>query len=806
MPVFLFGIRWRLMTMILVLIVAMGALLLWKSNSERESAITQVEGDLLAQARLVATTHNQLIDVVADLLRELSIDPALRVFGADSCNEVLRRVTSAHSAYSNTAVVGRNGVVVCSANPDGMGAFVGDRPYFQETLRTRDLASSGYLFGRISNRPVSLFAMPLLDGDGVPVGVVQLSVNLAWLEMLFESLSTRADIQTTVLGPNGFVLLQVPRATATPVGGAGLLPWSGSAVRTTKPSVLEIATPGEEPVLGAVVPLDSHAGSIPGYVVVTSPKSRALAGANRTFQQALGVLGVMTVVGLTWSWGISTVSVLHPVQRLLRTAQRYSSGDFGARVGLTRTSSSEMASLAGAFESMADAVGEAHVTLRRNATTDMLTSLPNRMEMERLIDERIQQSPETPLLLLEVQLRQFGAVNATFGFDGGDELLRQIGPRLVEVFGSETLVGRTGGDEFMALLTPTIEDDASFGSAFDVSTTLEHAFERPFQMNGEPVYLGSRASLARYPENGTTAAALARRASLALRRTKLGHHGLAMYDAARDEPRADQLKLLTALRGALSDGDLEFYYQPQVDLQRNRIVGVEALMRWQREDGTFVPPAQFIGLAEQTGYVRHLTTWAVKTASQQAHTWQEAGRPVPIGVNVSAADFEDTQLAARITDIVAEWALPEGALDIEITETAILSDMDEAVSVCENLRRAGLDLSIDDFGTGYSPFVYLHRLPISTIKIDQSFVRDLMSNPRSRDIVESTIAMASRLGVRSIAEGVETQEVADLLTELGCDVAQGYYFARPMPAAQFEAWIQDNPFGLALGTGVVASD
>ncbi len=721
----------------------------------------------------------------------------MRAFGSPSCDEVLRRVTSAHTAYANTAVVGRDGTVECSANPDGIGTYVADRPYFQEAIRSRTFSSSGYVFGRISNQPVSIFALPLLDEQGAVVGIVQLSVAVAWLEALFEVPVGREDIQTTVLGANGFVLLQVPRSDATAAGGLGRLSWSARVMESTEPSVLEIAEPGSPVALGAVVPL-AHYGAAPsGYVVVTAPKGSALAGANQNFQQSMAVLAIMTVLGLAWAWGVSTFSVHRPVEQLLMTAQRYAGGDFRARVGLGRTSSGEMTSLANAFESMAGAVGEAHEKLRVNATIDMLTGLPNRMEMERLIDERIRLAPDLPHVMLEVQLRQFGAVNATFGFEGGDELLRQIGPRLIEAFGRDTLAGRTGGDEFLAFLSPGAEDGAAL-DATAIAATIERIFEKPFEMDGEPVYLASRASLARYPGDGVSAQALARRASLALRRAKLGHQALAIYDATRDEPRADQLKLLAALRGALSNGNLELHYQPKIDLQRRRIVGVEALMRWQREDGTFVPPAQFITLAEQTGYVRHLTTWAFETASRQAHAWQEAGLPVPIGVNISATDFEDPQLAERIAAIVGEWALPEGMIEIEITETAILSDMDEAVAMCDDFRCAGFDLAIDDFGTGYSPFVYLHRLPISAIKIDQSFVRDIVPNPRSRDIVESTIAMARRLGMKSIAEGVETEDVADLLTSLGCDVAQGYYFARPMPAAAFEAWTRENEFGLAI--------
>ncbi len=810
MPSFMSSIRGRLFAFIIVMLAILGAIAFWNSQVDRSRAVSQVQDDILTQAYLVAAAHNQLIENVEDLLIDLSTDATLRDFDSPACAEAVERMTLAHAAYSNMSVLDLDGVIRCSTDPEGIGVSLGDREYVRTTRATGALTSSGYIMARAINKPIAIYALPLLATDGEQVGTVLIGIDLGWFNRFIEEQVTRSDVQTTIIGTNGLVLSRVP-ADDVPTGAVlpgdsvGDRPWAQEILQATAPIQRELDEPGRPSELSAIVPLEFRSGMRPGYVVVTTPKEPALATANANFRKELLILAGIAGISLLWGWGLSTYSVHRPVRALLHAAGRYARGDFGARVGISRSSSSEMRGLAEALESMAGRIAEGQETLRRNATVDPLTGLPNRAETERLIDLRFEQDTDRHCTLVEVQLRQFGRVNATFGFAGGDTLLGQIGPRLIETFGEGTLVGRTGGDEFMVLL-PDHDPRVGGTDVTTITVQLDHAFEEPFILDAEPVYLSARASLARYPKDGATAKALTRRASLALGRAKASGHGVVAYDATRDEPHTDQLKILAALREALRAGALELYYQPQVDLQRREIAGAEVLMRWQREDGSFVPPAEFIVLAEQTGYIRILTTWALETASRQVHEWHKAGLPVRVSVNLSAADFEDADLARRLTSITREWTLPEGTIDLEITETAILADTDEAVSTCEALLAAGVTLAIDDFGTGYSPFVYLQRLPISSIKIDQSFVRDMLTNPKAREIVESTLTISRNLGLVSIAEGIETEETAELLTAFGCNVGQGYHFARPMPASAFGDWMRDNPLGLALGTGAVASD
>ena len=799
MPLSALGIRWRLVALIVAMIVPIALLIYSNVLAERDQMIAAAEEEVLSQANLVSSAHDQLLETVERLLTQLSRDPVLRDFEAAGCSDVARQVTAAHPAYSNIAISNLEGIVKCSANPQGIDSLVADRPYYQDALATGGISTSGYLYGRISHKPVDVFAMPLWDEDDRVIGVVELSVDLAWLSRLIESQDLRMDVQTTVLGTDGMVLVRVPADSVTTGSNLGDLPWVQDVLATHSVRRTDLREPDKPVALSAIVPLQALSGLVPGYVVVTTPREVALAAAERTFRRGILAVGAVGIIGIAWAWSISTLSVHRPVRALLNAARAYGRGEFGSRVGLARTSSGELTELADAFESMADAVSASQEVLRRNATIDQLTGLPNRAEFTRLANLRLNMVPERRQALLSLQLREFSAVNATFGFEGGNVLLQQLGPRLQQTFGDETLLGRTDGDEFTALIAIPSDDTT------DVERMVSEAFDIPFALDGESVYLAVHAGIARYPRDAGTAVALARRANLAQRRAKLLGRNVVEYAPERDEPRTDQIKLLSALRAAVEAGELELHYQPKVDLQRNEVIGAEALMRWRLAEGGYVPPGDFIVLAEQAGFIRTLSAWALVEACRQVRAWHDAGLPLAVGLNLSAADFEDLELAERLRALRDQWSLPSGALDIEITESALMSNPAEAARICEALREHGFTIAIDDFGTGYSPLVYLQRLPVTSIKVDRTFIREITTSQRSHDIVDNTLALGRRIGLVTVAEGIETLETAELLRAMGCQIGQGYYFGRPMPADQFTAWLTDNALGLAIPTRLHAA-
>lgn len=767
------------------MLVPIIGLLYANAQGERDRLIASANDDLLNQARLVASAHDQLLRTVERLLVELAQDPLIQNYESPECNAVAARLADAHPAYSNIAVSNLEGTVVCSGNPFGLGSLVGDRPYYQEAIATEQLSTSGYLFGRISLRPVDVFTMPVFDASGELTGVLELSIDLAWLTRLIEAQGLRENVQTTLLGPDGLVLVRVPSDDVDTGSEVGNQPWVQDAGSSTEPRTLLVEEPGKPEALGAVVPLTRLSGVTPGYVVVTSPRGAALAGAENAFRRGLITVVAVGRIGLGWAWSVTTFGVHRPLRALREAARAYGRGRFTQRVEVGRISSQELRELAEAFNSMAETMSLSRRALRRAARTDHLTGYPNRTEIVRLIDRRIRRTPHSHATLVKLQLRNFSGVNATFGFEGGDSLLRQVPDRLKQTFPRRSLIGRTDGDEFVVFV-PRGDDDLTP----DIVALVRAAFDESFVLDGEPVHLAARASVARYPRDGGDALSLDRRASLAI--TRVGGDWLVEYDAAHDEPREGQVKLLGELHDAIGAGQLELYYQPQIHLQTGRVLGAEALMRWHRVDGSLSLPGEFINLAEQSGLIRSMTEWALEEAAGRAVAWRRAGLLHHVSVNLSAIDFGDSSLSDRLEALKERHGIASGGLDLEITESALMTDPSEAARMCRSIRDSGFTIGIDDFGTGYSPLVYLQRLPVTSIKIDQSFVQEVLASQRSRDIVETTIDLARRFGLATIAEGIETAEVAEALREIGCQIGQGYYFAHPMPAADFERWAAER--------------
>lgn len=782
-----FHIRARLIAAILLLLIPVAVLVYVSARAERQRMVRQSEQEILAQARLVATSHDQLLGAVGRLLKQLSTDTQLVGSDPTRCGEIARRLVTAHPAYSNIAVSGLDGLVWCSANPAGVGSLVADRPYYQEALATGNVSTSGYLFGRISQKPVDVFAIAAVDEAGKRVGVIELAIDISWLAELVRTQDARPGLQTTVLGADGTVLVREPADAFTTGSNVVGIAWAEQVIATTGPTVGQLREDGEQSI-AATVPLNPVAGTAPGSVVVTVPRRVALAAANRAFTRDTTLLLVMGGVALAWTWALSTLGVDRPVRALLRATREYTEGNMKARVPVSPLSGGELSELAGAFESMADAVADSHEVLRRSATTDLLTGLPNRVEFARLANLELAGAGTHTLLVMEI--RDFGAVNATFGFDGGDELILQIPDRLREHAGPGAIIGRPAGDEFSVLL-PHPMDHAEAIQEF-----LTGVFREPFMLYGEPVSLTLRGAAAVAPAHGEDAVTLTQRAQLALRYARQRGRDFALYDPIRDEPRAGQVKLLTGLREALTSNRLELHYQPKVELGSGVVTGAEALIRWPQADGSYVPPSEFIPLAEQSGYIREVTAWVLNEACRQTRAWADRGIHIDVGVNVSAVDFADGKLASRLEGLRDEWRIPDGAVDIEITESALMSDPDDAVAACVAMRELGYTIAIDDFGTGFSPLVYLQRLPVTAIKIDMSFVRTMLTDQKSRDIVENTVMLAQRFQVGTVAEGVESAEVAAALHAIGCVTGQGYHFSRPLPPEQFTAWLSDNPLGL----------
>jgi diguanylate cyclase (GGDEF)-like protein len=426
----------------------------------------------------------------------------------------------------------------------------------------------------------------------------------------------------------------------------------------------------------------------------------------------------------------------------------------------------------------------------RESLHDALTNLPNRVLLQSRVASALDEARRegTGLALFLLDLDRFKEVNDTLGHPVGDALLEVVARRLVGAVRPEDTVARLGGDEF-AVLLPDIEHP---NDAIEVAGRIKLALSEPFHLEGTLLDVDCSIGIALCPQHGDEPEVLMRRADVAMYVAKGEQTGIEVYDVARDPNSPARLGTVTALREALDHDQLELHYQPKVSLDDGTVVGVEALVRWQHPVRGLVPPDEFVPLAERTGLVHRLTAWVLREALDQVSEWWAHGIQVPVAVNVSMRDLQETDLAGLVAAELDAHHLPPSALVLEVTESVLAHDPGRAVATLRELADLGVSSSLDDFGTGYSSLLLLERLPVAEIKIDRSFVRRLDEVDGDPAMVRSIVGFAHGLGLSVVAEGVETSAAWKTLREMGCDVAQGYRVARPMASTPATQWLVER--------------
>jgi diguanylate cyclase (GGDEF)-like protein len=419
---------------------------------------------------------------------------------------------------------------------------------------------------------------------------------------------------------------------------------------------------------------------------------------------------------------------------------------------------------------------------------DPLTGLMTRPDFELALEKALHACDEggTWVAVLYVGLDTFRPLNEGYGHRVGDAVLVATGQRLSAIVQGHPLVARLGGDEFALL----VEADAALANC-TASAVLE-ALQKPFEVEGLDLRVTASVGIAVYPDHGSRPRLLAH-AALAMRSVKLvGGGAHAHYDPALGVDMRDQAQLLQDLRHAVESGQLELYYQPKIDARSLQVTAAEALLRWKHPTRGMVSPEVFVPLAERHGLILPIGRWVIDEACRQAALWRQRGLRMRVAVNISGHQLRQDDLVQHIEQALHRHGIPPARLTCEITESVAMEDTRHTRQAFERLRQAGLHVSIDDFGTGHSSLAALRRLPAAELKIDRAFVSDLAHGARARSIVQAIVQMARTLGLRVVAEGVETEAQRDALVALGCDELQGYLFARPMTAASLALWADDD--------------
>jgi diguanylate cyclase (GGDEF)-like protein len=436
--------------------------------------------------------------------------------------------------------------------------------------------------------------------------------------------------------------------------------------------------------------------------------------------------------------------------------------------------------------------------IHRLAYYDSLTGLPNRVLFKDRVTQAIAHAKRYhyTLALLFLDLDRFKVINDTLGHNVGDLLLKQVADRLSDSIRHSDSIGRSidgeqghelarlGGDEFTVLLTNLHDvQDAS-----KVARRILEALSRPFSVSGQEIFVTVSVGIAVFPVDGDSVDILLKNSDTAMYHAKEeGRNNFQYYSNAMNAAASERLRLEGEVRHATEREEFVIYYQPQIDLRSGRIMGAEALVRWQHAQRGLLAPAEFLQAASDTGMIRLIDEWVLRTACRQNRIWQQRGLAIPkVSINVSNSLFHGATLLSAVEDALAETGLTPDHLELELTESIAMRNVDTSIIVLQRLKAIGLQLAIDDFGTGYSSLSYLQRLPVNRVKIDQSFVRDLLSPVQPVMIVRAIIAMAHSLQLEVLAEGVEDERQRSILLAEGCDQAQGYLFGRPMAAADFE--------------------
>jgi diguanylate cyclase (GGDEF)-like protein len=523
-----------------------------------------------------------------------------------------------------------------------------------------------------------------------------------------------------------------------------------------------------------------------GDTEIVAVLSRSLADARAPFERLTKVLFVIAAVSLV-AFAFAAFwlarNITRPLQDLTKVVDRMRAGTYDAERSVQR--GDELGVLAEGLHLMQSAVQSRDQSIRRLAYEDALTGLMNRTAFGAALSAALRGADGRPIGVVVINLHRFRRINEHLGYSVGDAVLTEIAARIAAVPSVKSAVARLAADQFAAF---TLLNDR--GALHAWGTSLLLALADPVLVEAQPIDISATLGLALSADAAASHDELMRCADLALERARREKRALAIYEEALKPAARDQLSLLGELRHAVEHDELRLHFQPKIELSTGRVAGAEVLLRWQHPARGLLTPADFIPFAEQTGFIRWLTRWTLDHSMAQAAQWQRADMALNLAVNISAEDIGDSRFDSRVASLLSRHQLPPSLLTLELTESGAIEDPARALAMLDAIAALGVSLSIDDFGTGYSSLSHLARMPVHEMKIDRSFIQSLESDPEFATVVRAAIDMGHGLGLKVVAEGIETAAAANRLREFGCDIAQGYFYAKPMSGEALEAWLK----------------
>ena len=786
------SLRARILLLVLAASLLPVLAMLWALLESRSNTIAMAQQQLGVRAHAIASELDDKIAGTAQLLFGLSRVPLIDSQDQTACSGFLAQVLSEHPQYTGLLTILPNGQLHCDSLRSGRRLDLTDRNYFQKAIKGRQHVVEPAI-GRLTGKGVLQIAYPARDGKGALRHVLLASLNMEEYGRSVAHTLPYQNMSIQVWNADGEAVMNT-----SPTGGpARLMEAHDKAHLLSLPSGSTVTLgKGQEARTWVLVGLPRANAGV--NVVLSVPETDLYAEVDSQFKRAILGLIALAVLSVLGAAMLGEFALQRQTGRIMDAITRLDQGDFKHPISAPYPRG-ELGEVMGLIDRMGGSLARQQEVIRlntaaleRQANFDALTGLANR----HLLTDRLKQAliyahrANRVAGVLVLDLDRFKTVNDSLGHSQGDVLLKVVAKRLTACVREGDTVARLGGDEFVVLLS----DMAEVSDIIPLAQKILSSLLLTEKLEGQEVSASTSMGISVYPRDGESADVLLMHADTAMYRSKAqGGNTMAFFTPEMNQETQERLRIEAGLTKALENNELRVHFQPILDIQSQRIVSAEALVRWQHPERGLIPPAQFIAIAEETGLIVPMGHWVLRQACAQAKAWHDLGLgDVTVAVNLSARQFSSPSLETSVELALAETGCPAGLLQLEITESMLMEQADESLETMRQLRSIGVKLSIDDFGTGYSSLSYLKRFPVSKLKIDRSFVNDITVDSTDAAIVDTILSLALKLGLRTVAEGVETPEQLASLKQMGCTEYQGYLFSRPCPSEAFIQLLKDG--------------
>ena len=775
-------LRAHLFALVLASLLPGAVLLGYSIYDETRHSVAEAKNSLRTLVRIAAAGTSRFLATNRESMELFAKRPLVRALDGTRCDPVIYEFRDLFPRFANLTTITLDGIAVCSAvpQPGGKPVNVSKTEWFRRAVAEPRFLAGNPFIGPITGRAVSVLVAPIRDEQNTLKGFVGLPLDLELYAPSIEGTKLAPGMRMGIVSGDGHLVWRNEDPEKLIGKYVGDLPAVKTSLATGDGNFESIGSDGVARIYAV-----ARIPEVGWYAYVSIPSAQLYdkAAADAREKGIYGLLGLLAALMLAV---VLARRIARPISRISVAARALRQGDTAIRAPLQGPR--EVIEVAGEFNTMVDAWVESAEQLKFLANHDVLTGLPNRMLLADRMMQAISRSKRVNKLVgvCFLDLDSFKPINDQHGHETGDHLLIEVGKRIDASLRAGDTVARLGGDEFILILN----DLDTVMEIEQALVRLQATLTAPYRIDGRDIEFSASIGVSVYPYDDSDPDTLLRHADHAMYVAKqLGKNQISFFDAQQEIRVREWHQLRDEIRLGLQRNEFVLYYQPKVNMRDGEVIGVEALIRWQHPQRGLLMPGEFLPAAEEIQLIVDLGDWVLREAFRQVDTWRRQGLSLRISVNIASQQLQEADFMRKVTDLLTEF--PEVSprlIEMEILESAALAELKSASRIMSWCKDLGIDFALDDFGNGYSSLAYLKQLPAATLKIDQSFIRDMLEDPDSLAITEGILGLARAFQRDAIAEGVETLEHGIMLLQMGCDLGQGYGIARPMPASAVAAW------------------